>query len=423
MGWTKRRVAWAVAAYLLLFAMRRPEKVVYAVGKVLATKFPVLTFPLYTLYLSTSKLFTEVYPLLVLLGTLFGGAIAVVRIWRRAAAGTARDPLVQLRDALRAHRQLASALPWLPFAYWLCDTARTIGSPTYYGGDLENALSSVVDGVATMIVGKLLLRALDRVQDREAPPPPQVAPDETVFRAVAVTRRSQAIVMGALGVAVAMIAFMSSVNLARFGMGPLSMLALVYTLGLGVTARWFQTASKIRVGSDGVFVQGTSKTRFYSYRDFDSVRVSGATLHLLRGTKTVIRLQLHGDDLHRGAFLAERIETALAAAMNVSGAESLLAHGGRALAANADYRNASLSREQLWEIVEADGTAGDARAAAAKMLAVDLDADDRSRLRVAAAHTAEPRVRVALETCAGEAEGEEESPALLALPRRRAEER
>jgi hypothetical protein len=399
MGWTRKRVAFAAAAYLALLATRPTTMLLQKMARALARAFPALLPALYVLFESLATLLMAVYPLLVLVGTLFGGAVAVMRIWRRVSAGSARDPLIELRDALRAHPQLASALPYLPWVYWLYDAVTEVGSPW----DPTYPISIALTGVATTILGKLLLRVLDGLESREAPPPPQVAADETTFRAVAVTRRSQAIVASALGLAVGMIGFISSVNLATLGLGRLGLLALVYATLLGVTARWFQLASTIRVGRDGVFIQGTSKTRFHAYRDFDAVRVSGATIHLVRGGKTVVRLQLHGADLHRGAFLAQRIELALATASNVSGAESLLAHGASRLNAHgaSDYRSASLTREQLWDLVEADGTAGDARTAAAQMLAASLDPSDRSRLRFAASHTADPRVRIALETVAG----------------------
>ena len=436
MTWTKRRVAAAVAAYLLLLGMHPAAMAVYLGLRHLARLLHGDqawgldgSFALNVMNDFARTFLTGIYPLLVLAGTLFGGAVAVMRIGRRAAPGTARDPLVQLRDALRAYPRLASALPWTPFTYFVYEAACLATRPSIsalsavsaasWGSSLgaAYAFSLPLAGAATTIIGKLLLRALDRVESREAAPRAQLA-DETCFRAVAVSPRSQAVVAGALAFAVAMVAFVSSVNLAAMRSGTLALSVLAYATILGVTARWYQAASKIRVGADGVFVQGTSKTRFYAYRDFDAVRASGATLHLVRGTKTVVRLQLHGGDLERGGFLAERIESALATASNVTGAESLLAHGGPALAAG-DYRAASLSREHLWELLEADGTAGEARAAAAKMLGPSMDANDRSRLRVAASHMADPKVRIALEAVAREDRedrGEDDVVALGAAP-------
>ena len=402
MAWTKRRVAAATVAYLLLFCVVPAWREFRYVTESLFGA----SFSLEVLFAFVRTLLLVVYPWSLLGGTLFGASIAALRITRRAAPGSAWDPLVQLRDALRAHPLLVSALPYLPFAYWLYQTALEVSleaapqaGTSYYP---EYVIALPLVGVVTTIIGKQLLRTLDRVQNRETPLAAQVAPDETVFRAVAVTARSRAIVFGALGMSLAMIGVVSSMKLAVIGSGPLALLVPAYAVAAFAAARWFQTASKIRVGADGVFVRGTSKTRFYAYRDFDAVRVAGATLVLMRGMQAVLRLELHGGDMNRGAFLAERMETALAAARNVSGAESLLAHGRNALGAT-DYRNASLSREQLWELIEADGTAGDARAAAAQMLTPSLDAGERARLRVAAAHLADPKVRVALETFAEDA--------------------
>jgi hypothetical protein len=61
------------------------------------------------------------------------------------------------------------------------------------------------------------------------------------------------------------------------------------------------------------------------------------------------------------------------------------------------YRDPGIARELLWQVLE-DATAEHAeRAAAAIALRASLDDEGRARLRVAASHCGEPRVRVALE--------------------------
>ena len=60
------------------------------------------------------------------------------------------------------------------------------------------------------------------------------------------------------------------------------------------------------------------------------------------------------------------------------------------------YRVAAVSRARLWELVESPGTDGPTRTAAAEALARTPDATERARLRTAASHCVDPRVRVAI---------------------------
>ncbi len=68
----------------------------------------------------------------------------------------------------------------------------------------------------------------------------------------------------------------------------------------------------------------------------------------------------------------------------------------RVASGGADYRAASLSREALWALIEGPAVDADARRAAAEALATTSDVAERARLRIAAEHCADPRVRVAL---------------------------
>ena len=60
------------------------------------------------------------------------------------------------------------------------------------------------------------------------------------------------------------------------------------------------------------------------------------------------------------------------------------------------YRHAALTREQLWALVEGPTTDRAARTAAATVLAETMDDADRARMRLAAVHCAEPRLRIAI---------------------------
>ncbi len=64
------------------------------------------------------------------------------------------------------------------------------------------------------------------------------------------------------------------------------------------------------------------------------------------------------------------------------------------------------TRDQLWALVEGPEHDAEARTRAARALARTHTPDESTRLRVAAAHCAEPRVRVLLEELAEEEEPE-----------------
>jgi hypothetical protein len=174
-------------------------------------------------------------------------------------------------------------------------------------------------------------------------------------------------------------------------------------------------ASRIAVGIDGVWVRDTSSTRFFAYRDLDAARARGADLELVRGGKAVLRLQMHGDDAGRRDEVLARIHQRIERSRDAShrGAELVVqAMPASFVTASSmgseGYRTPSVSREQLWELVEASTTDARTRTAAAQALAHALEAPERSRLRVAAARCAEPRVRVELEQLAAHDEVEEE---------------
>jgi len=76
------------------------------------------------------------------------------------------------------------------------------------------------------------------------------------------------------------------------------------------------------------------------------------------------------------------------------------------------YRTQSVSREQLWSVIEGHEHGTETRTAAARALATTGRGDekDRARLRVAAEKSAEPRVRVALGHLADEDPDASEDP-------------
>ena len=172
-------------------------------------------------------------------------------------------------------------------------------------------------------------------------------------------------------------------------------------------AALFRRASRVAVGVDGVLVKGTSRTRFFAYRELDGARVSGGDIELVCGERVVLRLQLHGEDAARRSEVLAGIREAIDRVKEGRGAVAALSAQAASVAAltraagGGDYRAPAVSRETLWQLVEGPATDATTRAAAAEALAGTIHASERPRLRVAAAHCAEPRARIALERLAG----------------------
>ena len=189
----------------------------------------------------------------------------------------------------------------------------------------------------------------------------------------------------------------------------------------------FRRASRIAVGSDGVFVTGSSRSRFFAYRDVDAVRARGADIELVRKGRVVLRLQLHGKDAAHKDAIVQRIDEAVRAALEqptAAVAEIVTSAPEATLARLADgaegYRSPSVTRSQLWSVVEGPEHDAATRASAAKALVSNGDGEERARLRVAAGQCAQPRVRVALMDLAGGEEpvGEDDVPLQMCSGRR-----
>jgi hypothetical protein len=194
------------------------------------------------------------------------------------------------------------------------------------------------------------------------------------------------------------------ITLARLGdVGTILALATYVTAAIAGTVV-FRRASRIAVGVDGIYVTGTSRSRFFAYRTLDEVQAKGSDIELRRRGRVVLRLQLHGADalqkdaiVHRiGAAIRVAIERETAAVGDIvlSVSDDKLARIVRGGAEG--YRSPSVSRGQLWSVVLGSEHDATTRTAAARALAVTGDYEDREKLRLAASQSAEPRVRVAL---------------------------
>jgi hypothetical protein len=252
----------------------------------------------------------------------------------------------------------------------------------------------------------------------EAPTRFEIGADEIVFDAVAVTRQSVAIVAVFSAIMLAVPAFIwTRPILQLFTDKSIFYLVGAYVALAATGALGFRKASRVAVGVDGVHVRGTSRARFFAYRDVDSARTSGADLELVRGGRVVLRLQLHSEDAARRDAVLERITANIARAREGQGANAARivaassdADLARAADGAGDYRVATLTREQLWALVEGPEIETNARTAAAQALARSSDDAERVRLRVAAEHCAEPRARFALQEIADDDRAPEAAP-------------
>ena len=238
----------------------------------------------------------------------------------RFEAGRA-DPIAPARRWVEAHPSWVRALSVVPAALWSLDVVRegsgpwgTLASIEGYGKLGVVATYGIVAVAATVVLTRLTRAAVRAfvapVDDDVEPQHAQIAQDEIAFDAVAVTRETRTAVaaMMALNAGALALALLSQ----RTFSDPRVLTALLAYAAIALGgAALFRLASKVAVGVDGVLVKGTSRTRFFAYRDLDAARVDGADLELVRGDRVVLRLQLHGEDAAKRSGVLARIRDAI----------------------------------------------------------------------------------------------------------------
>lgn len=232
----------------------------------------------------------------------------------------------------------------------------------------------------------------------------EIGSDEIAFDAVALTPQSIALVIAFTVIMVAVPTFFWTRTVTELlREGGLFYLFVGYIAFAITGALAFRRASRVSIGVDGIHVRGTSRARFVGYRDIDLARVNGATLELVRGKRVVLRLQLHGRDAARRDAILARVAENIARAREGQGAATTHMVAGAskdalawAASGGAHYRVATLTREQLWALVEGSEAVAASRMAAAEALLESSDESERARLRVAADRCAEPDAREAL---------------------------
>jgi len=181
----------------------------------------------------------------------------------------------------------------------------------------------------------------------------------------------------------------------------------------------------VEIGSDGVLIDWRGERQHVRFHELEEVvtyreQSGGKTLvgvDLLLREAPPIRVLVGEDQLGAGAR-TQALRDALAAALAAYGARvpseavSLPERGDGpteqwlarlkavGTGANAGPRDAPVAAERLWRVAEDPLAPPHERTSAAAALSAELDAQGRKRLRIAAAETASPALRSALESAA-----------------------
>jgi len=339
---------------------------------------------------------------IAMLGIVIARAVAGARVRARRA-----DPL----ERLRRRPRVVLALSLLPALLFASPLVFDLIAHWDYGGFawwlnawLAALVTTGVVGALGYAAGRAGMRSLLAPLDTGELAPRK--PGDIVFSAIAITRRARGAVAALAAASVAMVAWAAlAPNHVAFPW------ALAAYVAAAMTAPFaLRRVSRIAVGLDGVCVRDASHALFFAYRDLEGARARGADLELVaKNGRAVLHLQMHGDDASRRDEVLALVQDAIARSRtsDTRGAEMLVqAMPAREIVASAGgdarYRMPSISRQQLWDLVESPATDASTRTAAAEALATQIDEADRARLRVAAEQCAEPRVRVALAALADE---------------------
>jgi hypothetical protein len=170
-------------------------------------------------------------------------------------------------------------------------------------------------------------------------------------------------------------------------------------------------STDVTVGADGIVVRRWRK-RFIPYSELREVREMGSAIEIVRQNGARQVLWANCDDPAERTALVERIHDAMRAAArsedDAAAKLRLLRQDGRDVPAwrkqlaklteHADgYRNITLSREELRDVLADDASKLEDRVAAAVALADDPEPATRLRVGEIAKSVAQPRLRISLE--------------------------
>jgi hypothetical protein len=210
---------------------------------------------------------------------------------------------------------------------------------------------------------------------------------------------------------------------------------LACSLAAWAIASGYLLTADVRVGSDGVLLSWMGTKKFVPFSELDvAIPVGGRSneerlnkfpnetieLHYRDGSKysfgvkrsehmriaSAISRRLDAYRCNEAAFADDEHSAQEAVCRELRRSDRPVGEWLAALEGKtADPYRSRIQREQLWKVLRDPSAPSTARAAAAKLLRCRLE--DRNAIRVVAEATAQPRMRVALETVASEVEEEE----------------
>jgi hypothetical protein len=372
---------------------------------------------------------TNLLPPLIFALTLAVPVAMLVRTLARARLRTRlSDPLDGVRAWTTAHPKATRSVLAVPALFWVGNLIRHAalyihhwGGRSMYGdlagNDVIRHLHLTYAASMGTLACVLLLPALGvhaatrwglraflaPTLDPEEEKVGMAVEDRIVFDAVAVTTETRAAVAGMA--ALPFVTFFAA-QAAHLGNGATEATLAMYVAVAMAGMLAFRRGSRIAVGADGVLVTGTSRTRFFAYHGLAVFRGKGSDVVLVRGSRIVLRFQLHGEDATQKEAMVARIQKGIDAAKELEKAAT-----GQVITSVSEDQLLRLApavtREQLWSLVE--GPEHDVRmqTAAARALAKTGDSDERARLRIAAGHCAQPEMRVTLMALAEEVDDED----------------
>ena len=236
----------------------------------------------------------------------------------------------------------------------------------------------------------------------------------TLFRAQKASRRARAFALAAVAGVMVMVGWTAALSTLPAFLIPLLLVAPLLLMLVAIPIVAFHRRVKLRVGADGLVVrEGFGRRRFVPHDDVTETRASGNHVVLAQKKGDLVysvgeeRRRRRREELEQTAqSIVWRIDKAREAYRELAGdapQAALALDRGEASArewldrlraigagANATFRSAQMTREQLLRVVESTTAAAKARLAALAALHDGLTEEEKPRIRVAAERCAEP---------------------------------
>jgi hypothetical protein len=209
------------------------------------------------------------------------------------------------------------------------------------------------------------------------------------------------------------------------------MIGMTLVLWLAIAAVMFEAHSKVTVGSDGVLIWRHFETHFVPFADIASVmEVDGVAIRMILHSGAVVDVYTAKEEqamkpkyLRACESMLSRIRQGVERAQDQASVPTdgheALRHAYRALRGGEPVRRVAYRAEpapdpwQLLRIMENDGGAPAARAAAAVLARQHGDEEVRKRIRVAEQGTVNPKLKKLFRAAMSDAEPEVVEAALV----------